>query len=61
MEMVFTIQKAIAGANPESPLRFHPATSIREVYTPSRTVFTLKQNELFIEQVLQCSQNVAGD
>ena len=59
--MLFTRQKARAGANPKSPLRTHPATNIHEVRTPSRKVFTQKQNKELIEQVLQCSQGVAGD
>ena len=59
--MVFVRQKARSGANPESPPRTYPAKNIREVRTPSRTVFTQKHNELFVEQVLQCSQDVVGD
>ena len=51
--MVFTIQKARAGANPESTARTQPGTNIREVRTPRRTVFTWEQNELFIQRVLQ--------
>ena len=60
LEMVFTRQTSRGGANPESPSRTHPETSIREIRTPSRTVFTQKQNELFIEKVLQCCQDVPG-
>ena len=59
--MVSTRQKARACANPKSPPRTHLATNLCEVRTPIRTVFTKKQNELFIEKVLQCSQDVAGD
>ena len=59
--MVFTRQKSRAGANPKAPTRTRPATNIRELRTPSQTVFTQKQKELFIEQVLQCSQDVTGN
>ena len=59
--MIFTRQKERESANPESPPRTHPATNMSELRTTSRTVFTQKQNELFIEQVLQCSQDVAGE
>ena len=59
--MVFIRRKKRASANPESPPRTHPATNIHEVRSPSQTVFTQKQNELFIEKVLQCYQHVAGD
>ena len=51
--MVFIRQKEKAGANPESPPRTHPGTNIREVRTPSRTVFTQEQNELFFQRVVQ--------
>ena len=54
--MIFTRQKARAGANPESPPITQPETNIREVHTPSRTVFTHKHNGLFIQQVVQYSQ-----
>ena len=46
--MVFTRQKARAGANPEYPARTHPEQIIREVRTPRRSVFTREENELFI-------------
>ena len=39
-EMVFTGQKARAGANPESPARAHPGTNICEGINPRRSVFT---------------------
>ena len=52
MEMVFTRQKSRAGANPEYPTRTHPETNIHEVRTPSQTVFTQEQNELFVQQVV---------
>ena len=54
--MVFTRQKSIAGANLESPVRTQPGNNIHEVLTPRRTLFTREQNELFIQQVLQYSQ-----
>ena len=53
--MVFTRQKSRAGANKESPPITHPETNIREVRTPSRTVFTQENNELFFQQVVQYS------
>ena len=49
------------GANPESPARTRPGKNIREVRTPRRTVFTREQNELFIQQVIQYSQEEKGD
>ena len=61
MEKVFTRQKSIADANPESPPRNHPGINIREVYTPSWTVFTQEQNELFVQQALQYSQDLEGE
>ena len=61
MEIIFTRKKARAGANPESPPRTQPGTNIREVRTPSRTVFTLEQNELFIQQVFKYYQEAEGD
>ena len=59
--MIFTIKKARAGANPESPTRTQPEINIREVRTPSRTVFTQEQNELFVQQVVQYSQDLEGE
>ena len=59
--MVFTRQKARAGENPESPPRTQPEKNIREIGTPSRTVFTQKQNELFVQRVVQYSQEKEGD
>ena len=58
--MVFTRQKARAGANLESPARTQPGKNMREVCTPIRTVFTREHNELFIQQVLQYSQEQKG-
>ena len=51
--MVFTRQKAREGESPESPPRTQPEKNIREVRTPSRTVFTQEQNKLFVQQVVQ--------
>ena len=51
--MVFTRQKARAGANPESPPITHPGKNILEMHTPRQTVFTREQNELSIQRVLQ--------
>ena len=61
LEMVFTRQRSRAGANPEYPARTHTGTSIREVRTTRRTVFTQEQNELFIQRVLQYYQEYKGD
>ena len=49
------------GANTESPPRTDPGTNIREVHTPSQTVFTQKKNELFIQRVLKYSHEAKGD
>ena len=51
--MVFPRQKSRDDANSESPPITQPETNIREVGTPSRTVFTQEHNELFIQQVVQ--------
>ena len=59
--MVFTRQKTIVGANTESPTRTQTGTNTREVRTPRWTVFTREQNELFIQRVLQYSQEEKGD
>ena len=59
--MVFTRQKSRAGENLESPPISQPGTNIREVRTPSWTVFTQEQNELFVQQVIQYSQEKEGD
>ena len=59
--MVFTRQKARAGANPESPPITHPETNICEVRTPSRTFFTQEQYELFVQKVVQYSQEKEGE
>ena len=59
--MVFTKRKSRAGANPESPTRNQPGKNIREVCTPRHKVFTREHNELFIQRVLQYSQEEKGD
>ena len=59
--MVFTRKKARADVNPESSLRTHPETNIREVRTPSRTVFTQEQNESFVQKVTHYSQDLEGE
>ena len=61
MEIVFTRKKARADANPESPPRTQPEINIRELRTPNRTVFKQEQNELFVQQVLQYSQDLDGE
>ena len=59
--MVFNRQKARGGANPESPARTKPGTNIREGGNPRQTVFTWEQNDLFVQQVLKCSQEKKSD
>ena len=59
--MLFTIKEWRAGANPESPPRTHSVTNTCEVRTPSRTVFTMEQNELFVQRVVQYCQEKEGD
>ena len=54
--MVFTRQKSRVGANPESPARNHTGTNICEGSNPRRPVFTRELNDLFIQRVLQYSQ-----
>ena len=56
--MVFTRQKSKGGGNPESLPRIQPETNIREVRTPSWTLFAQKHNELFVQQVVQYSHNL---
>ena len=60
METVFIRQRAIAGENPESPPRTHQETNIRELRTPSWTVFTQENNKLFVQQVVQYYQDFEG-
>ena len=59
--MVFTRKKARADANPESPRITQPEINIREIFTPSWTVFMQEQNELFVQQVLRYSQDLEGE
>ena len=59
--MVFTIQKSRAGINQESTARTQPGTNIREGINPRRPVFTREQNYLFIQRVLQNSQENESD
>ena len=59
--MVFTRQKARAGANSESPERTQPGTNIHEVRNPRWTVFARGKKYLFIQQVLQYSQEENGN
>ena len=60
LEVVFTIQKARADTNPESPPRTQTEINIREVRTPRQIVVTQEQNELFVQQFLQYSQDLEG-
>ena len=60
-EMVFTRQKSRANENPESPARTHPEKHIREGRNPRRPLFIQEQNDLFIQQVLQYSQENESD
>ena len=59
--MVFTRKKERAGANTESPAGTQKRTNIREVRTDRRTFFIREHNKLFIQRVLQCSQEEKGD
>ena len=54
--MVFTRQKSRADADPDSPPRTQHEINIHEIHDPSRTVFTHKQNELSVQQVVQDTQ-----
>ena len=54
--MVFNRQKERASENQEYPPRTHLETIIRGVRTPSQKVFTQEHNELFVQQVVQYSQ-----
>ena len=60
LEMLFTIKKSIADANPEYPPRTQPEINIREVQNTSRKFFTQEHNELFVQQVIQYSQDLEG-
>ena len=59
--MVPTRQNAKAVANPQSPARIQPGTNIREGSNPIRPFLTWEQNDLFIQQVLQYSQENESD
>ena len=54
--MEFTRQEARAVVNQESPAKYQQVTNIREGSNPRRPVFTQEQNGLFIQRVLQYSQ-----
>ena len=60
LEMVFARQKTRAGANPESPRRNQLEINIREVRTPSHTVFTQEQNELFFPTICSILSGFGG-
>ena len=59
--MVFTRKKPRAVENPESPARNQPGTNIYEVSNTIQPVFTREQNDLFIQRVLQYSQENESD
>ena len=59
--MVFTRQKSRAGSNSEYPPITQPGTNICEVHTPSQTVFTQEQDELFVHRVVQYYQENESD
>ena len=59
--MAFTRQESIVDANKESHPRTQPEINIHEVCTPIQTVFTQEHNELFVQQVLQYSQDLEGE
>ena len=54
--MVFTRQKSRAGANPEYPERTQSEKNIRQGRNPIWPVFTREHNNLFIQRVLEYSQ-----
>ena len=59
--MIFTRQRARADDNPEStPITQHKI-NICELRTPSQTVFTQEQNELFFQKVVQDNKGLKGD
>ena len=47
-----------ADANPEYPPRIQHEINIPELPTPSRTVFTLEQNEILVQCVVQDAQGL---
>ena len=57
-DMVYTRQKSRADANPKYIPRTQHKINIHEVLTPSRTVFTQEQNELFVQQVVRDAQSL---
>ena len=59
--MVPTRQKVRVVANPEYPARIQPGTKICEGSNPRRPVFEWEQNDLFIQQVIQYSQENESD
>ena len=59
--MVFTRQKAREDTNTEPPPRIHLEINIREIRTPSRTVFTQGWNKLSVQQVFEYSQDLEGE
>ena len=59
--MIFTRKKGIAVANPESSSRTQTKTNIHEGSNTRRKVFTREHNNLFIQQVLQYSQEEKSD
>ena len=59
--MVFTRLKSRADANPESPPIIKHEINITEVPTPSQTVFSTEQNELFFQHVVQDSYGLEGE
>ena len=61
LEMVFTRQTSRAAANPEYLPRTYQQINILEVRATSQTVFTQEHNELFVQQVLQNSQDFEGE
>ena len=56
--MVYTRKTTRADASPEYPPRNQHKINIREVQTPSLTVITPEQNELFVQKVVQDNQSL---
>ena len=61
LKMVYIRQKSRADANHESTPRIKHEIDTHKLPTPSRTVFTQEQNELFVQQVFQESQGLEGE
>ena len=59
--MIYTRLKVRADANPESPPRIQHKINIREVPTPSKTVFTPEHYELLVQRVVQDYQGLEGE